>query len=505
MGIIQRQSIKNSIVNYVAVAIGALSTVFIYPLIEQTQLGMMQFSVNTAAMFIPFAQFGLSLTAVRFFSHFRSEKNGHNGFLFLLLAPISFMIFLICGLIYAFRIPISQFFSNDSQKFLETLPFMLGILIFSTFANFLVSHAANFNRIVVPSMLNNLLTKISQPIIVLLLFSGMISLMGALTGMVLMFFLMLMGLIAYLYWLGEWHWRPNFSFYKPGLLREMFTYSAFNTLVVASSAFATQLDRVFVPAAISFGALAIFNVGSLIAEAIDVPRKALAGIAAPLVAKSIHEENFTHVEEIYRRSALLQTVAGVFLLGGVWLCADALFDLMPKNQEAFRAGKYVILWLGLSRVLDMMTGINAEIITYSKYYKFNMISMVSMAVLNITLSFLFLKVYNLGILSPALATLSAVSMVNIWRLIFIYQKFRIQPLQKSMFFVVLFGLGSWALSWFLMSPFASFSGFGGAIFRIILGGGIFTLLFGVLVYFSNIVPDMNEALHTSLRKMGLKK
>ena len=112
----------------------------------------------------------------------------------------------------------------------------------------------------------------------------------------------------------------------------------------------------------------------------------------------------------------------MFLLGGVWLCADALFDLMPKNQEAFRAGKYVILWLGLARVLDMMTGINAEIITYSKYYKFNMISMVSMAVLNISLSFLFLKVYNLGILSPALATLAAVSMVNIWRLIFIYQK-----------------------------------------------------------------------------------
>ena len=61
MGIIKRQSIKNSIVNYVGVFIGAISVIFIYPLIDKEDLGSIQFTLNTAILFAPFASVASSM------------------------------------------------------------------------------------------------------------------------------------------------------------------------------------------------------------------------------------------------------------------------------------------------------------------------------------------------------------------------------------------------------------------------------------------------------------
>ncbi|NJN33912.1 MAG: hypothetical protein HC817_06340 [Saprospiraceae bacterium] len=73
MGIIKRQSIKNSIVSYAAVLVGAISVIFIYPLIDESALGIIQFTINTAILFAPFASFASSYTALRYFPVFKTR------------------------------------------------------------------------------------------------------------------------------------------------------------------------------------------------------------------------------------------------------------------------------------------------------------------------------------------------------------------------------------------------------------------------------------------------
>lgn len=484
MGVIKRQSLKNSIVNYLAVGIGAVSTILVYPLIPQEDLGMIKFVADTAAVFIPFAQFGLGQATIRFFPQFRDEKSGHRGFLFLMLVPITLFSVLVCASIYIFQDAIGSFFGIENKiKFLKLLPFVLCVLFFATFSNWLVYYISNFNRIVIPSILSNLLTKVSQPLLVLLFYFGMISLKGVLVGTVLTFAFMLVGLVLYIMLLGQWHWKPRFEFYTRQLLGDIWHYASFTTLVVFSGAVATHIHVLIVPAVAGFAQSAVYGVGALIAEAIDVPRKALSGIAAPLVTASLQAGDMAHVEEIYRRSALVQTVAGVMLLGGAWLCADSLFDLMPKHQEAFRAGKNVIFWLGLARVVDMMTGINAEIITYSSHYRFNMISLMTMAITNILTALWLMPI--LGIEGAAIATFAAIVLVNIWRLLFIYNKMKIHPLSWKMLLVWAIGLVSFGVAALLQGDFLP-------IFEIILRGGIFASIFMGSVLWFKIVPDLNE-------------
>ncbi|MBL7816799.1 MAG: lipopolysaccharide biosynthesis protein [Saprospiraceae bacterium] len=495
MGIIKRQSIKNSLVSYLGVVIGAVSSIFIYTLIDKTELGMIQFAISTAAFFAPFASFASSMTATRFYPNFKTEDGKDNGFLSLLTLSTLTTTLIFVSLIYLFRLPIASFFQKDADQFLNSLHFILIFTILVAVATLFNSFAANQSRIVVPSLFQNLLPKVAQPTLVLLYFFGIIGFTQVFKGLALTFFLMMMGVVGYVYFL-----RPN-SFVLPkngsilrGYAAEMVRFSAFNFTIVLGSVFAQQADKIFITPMLGYESLAIFSFGAMIAEAIDVPRKALSGIAQPLIATSIAEKNWAHISEIYRKTALLQVIAGVFLLTGVWACADSLFDLMIKNGEAYRTGKWVILILGLSRLADMATGTNAEIITFSEYYRFNFRSFATMAVMNIVLNLLLIPIW--GIEGSALATLLAIAIVNVWRLVFIKQKFNMQPLDRRMLWVFTFGFLAWLAAYTTPSVyFADLPKMVNAMLTIFLKGSIVAVVYLFLILRFNVSTDVSQTVN----------
>ena len=81
MGVIKRQGIKQSLVNYFAVAVGAISVVFIYPL-DRGTYGLARFIIDGGMFIAPFLMLGFSSVTIRFFPFFKDEERGHNGFLF---------------------------------------------------------------------------------------------------------------------------------------------------------------------------------------------------------------------------------------------------------------------------------------------------------------------------------------------------------------------------------------------------------------------------------------
>ena len=98
MGIIQRQSIKQSIVSYTAVLVGMVSTLFIYTLcFSKAQLGFIAFFQDTILLVLGFVMLGAHQISLRFFPQFKNSENGNNGFLtFLsLLLLAGFSIFLV--------------------------------------------------------------------------------------------------------------------------------------------------------------------------------------------------------------------------------------------------------------------------------------------------------------------------------------------------------------------------------------------------------------------------
>ncbi len=488
MGIIKRQGIKNSIVNYVGVLIGAISVIFIYPLIDKDDLGVIQFTMNTAILFAPLAGYALSLTAIQFYPDFHKEDKDENGFLFILSTFTLLFSLIFISIIYFFRYSVAEFFGDDKVKFLNTLPYILVFTVIIALGNLFNSYTSIFKRVVVPAILQNLLIKIAQPILVLLFAYGFISFATIYKGLTFALGLMLLGMVSYIGYLGQLKLKPQLSALKMPVLKQMLSYSSFNILVSLGGMLAQRVDLLLiVPLTKQFGEAAVFGFGFFISEAIDVPRKALSSISSPLISESLKVNNIAHVSEIYRKSALLQLISGAYLLVGVWVCVDSLFDLMPQNGEVYRVGKNVILILGIARLVDMAMGMNAEIITYSKYYRFNFVSLMTMAVLNVALNFLFVPEsgFGWGITGSAFATLISVTVVNLWRMLFIYQKYKIQPLTFKMLWVILISI----FTWFLASRIPSVSN---PFLNILIKGSAITVFYSTALIYFKISDEVQQ-------------
>ncbi len=493
MGIIKRQSIKNSLVNYVGVLIGAISVIFIYPLISPTVYGIIQFTLNTAILFAPIAAFSSNMTAIQFYPNFKDEDKKDNGFFMLMTGMTLATTFIFIACIYIFREPVSNLFGSEKIHFINSLPYILVFTICIALANLYHSMSSNFNRIVVPSIFQNLLIKITQPLLVIAFAYGLISFAGIFKGLTITLVLMVIGLVGYLFFLKKLD--LSLPILRGVLIQSQFKkiidYSGFNIFVTLGSIMATRIDQILIAFILGFERTAVFSFGFFISEAIDVPRKALSGIAAPLISESIKANRMEHVAEIYRKSALIQLIVGAYILAGTWACADALFDLMPKNAAVFREGKYVILILGLSRVMDMATGPNTEIITLSPHYRFNFISFLAMAILNTILNIVLIPRY--GIEGSALATLLSITIINSWRLLFIKNKFNMQPLSLTMLIPIGMAFVSWLIAWYIPTMFTPF-------LTIFIKGLVVTIVFGLSIYFTKVSDDFNRAIDKIIQK-----
>jgi O-antigen/teichoic acid export membrane protein len=181
---------------------------------------------------------------------------------------------------------------------------------------------------------------------------------------------------------------------------------------------------------------------------------------------------------------------GIFLL--IWTTLPYIFEIMP-NSEQMREGTYVVFFLGLSQVWDMMTGVNNEIIIYSKYYRFNLFLTLFLAVTNTIANLILIPQY--GMMGAAIATCLSFFLFNLAKYIFIYIKFGFQPLSARIIPVVAFGVGAWILcAWLptLESP----------VITLIYKGTLFSTLYGFAIWKFNISPDINQWIAMALGKVS---
>ena len=100
MGIVIRQSIKGTIVNYIGTFIGLITVFFVSAkYLTDAEIGLVRVLIDTATLLAGLAQVGSSSSIIRFFPFFKSDKNEDNGFFFWTLV-VPFIGFVIFGLLY---------------------------------------------------------------------------------------------------------------------------------------------------------------------------------------------------------------------------------------------------------------------------------------------------------------------------------------------------------------------------------------------------------------------
>jgi len=509
VGVIKRQGIQGTLVSYIGIVLGYINLMLIYPaVLQKEQIGLISVMISVAGLFAVFCQLGMSNTAIRFFPQFRDDESGHRGLLiWLLLIPgAGFLLFLA---LWFFLNPLLLApYQANSPLLTEYAHWLLPMTFFMMFSMLLESWSSIFQRITMPRIFREVVLKLLSAASVLLYYFGALSFPAFILMFVSGYAISFLFLLVYIIRLGRWHWKPDWQFASPSMLKQMAVYSLFIILGGVGSGLVTKVDQIMLSELSGLADVAVYTIAMSIAVVIEIPMRALLQITTPIVAQAIADDDKVTLHHMYRKSSITQLIAGMFIFGGVWVNADLIFDLMP-NGDAFRAGKYVIFWIGISKLFDLATSLNGVIVNNSKYYRVSLYLMGALALLTILTNRIFIPI--MGIEGAALATAISIFIYNLMMLAFVYRKFEVHPFSmRTMYLVIIFIVALSLSMWITVPELSAVSAampsklqaMSITIVQVLLRSLLFTLLFVLPVWALNISPDLNGAIQTAINRIS---
>lgn len=493
MSVIRKQSIRHTLVNYLGVAIGLLSTIFIYP--RATELyGLYQMVFGSSLIVMSIFLLGFNVLSIKFFPRFKDESNGHNGFLLLLIKGglAGFILFLLFFPLVRYVLLDLLFANNDNRAlFGDHLLFIIPIVLFFILNNLFLKYISNFHKIVIPTILDQLLIKIVLPILVLLYLFELINLKMFFIFVCLNYLAVLLGLIFYTKSINQLHLKPNKSFIDKPLAKEMRSYSLFGLLNALGNQLAFRIDVLMVGGLVSVSSGGVYAIVNVIIDVITKPAKAIKAITNPIISEKWETNDTDAIKGIYQKSSIVLLTSGLFFFLGIWLSIDDLFSIMP-NSETIRVGKYVILFLGISKLFDLATSVNTQIIANSSKYKFNFYSMLFLAVLNIIFNLVFIPKYQM--VGAALATLCSLGIFNLMKLIYIWTQFKMQPFSVRTLYLLVIAAVCFLVCFYLPVNFHP-------VLNILIRSVVLTVLYITAVYYLQISEEVNESIEKFIAKI----
>jgi len=492
MGVIKRQSFKFSIISFIGVAVGVYSTLFIYPHATK-MVGLYRALYDASVLASILVLLGSPTAAVRFFPKYRDDSSGHKGFLtwLLIVAGSGFLVFLLL-FPWINQQLVKSVFKGENSMYDDFVIYIIPLTFCLALSNLLARYISNFQRIVIPSIFETLSIKIGLPVIMLMYLQGWLNAEGIVIGIIISFALGTMGMFIYLISLGQLKLTRPEILKDPAGFKEYSNFSWYSIMSILGSQIAFRIDGLMVAGMVNFTTGGVYTIAWAISDVIGKPMRALSAISGPMIARYIEKEDLTELNSLYRKSSLNMTIIGIGIFLLIWTILPYIFDIMP-NSEDMREGTYVVFFLGLSQVWDMMTGVNNEIIYYSKYYRFNLFLTLFLAATNTVANLILIPQY--GMIGAAIATCLSFFLYNLAKYIFIYIKFGFQPLSSRIIPVVAFGMGTWILcAWLpvMETP----------VITLIYKGALFSLLYGLAIWKFNISPDINQWIAMALGKVS---
>ena len=205
-------------------------------------------------------------------------------------------------------------------------------------------------------------------------------------------------------------------------IKELLTYGIYTVLDRGAAIIVANLDIIMIAYLLKLSNVAIYGLAFFIAATLLIPQKALMAPILPLVSRALKENSLLEVKKLYNQSSLNQLIIGGALYTLLWSSIDGIYQLIPGE---FSLGKWVVFYIGLSRLFILSTGIRGPIIIYSKYYRINLVFNLFLVGLTIFSNYILINKY--GMTGAAMATAITFLTYNILKVVYIQYRFKMQP------------------------------------------------------------------------------
>ena len=398
MGVIAKQSIRGTIVTYLGIAVGIVTTFFVLTRFLTTEeIGLARVLVDAAVLFSGLAQLGTSSSIIRFYPYFR-EKNSteDHGFFFWALVVPFFGFVLMTAIYWACHVPLGAWFGDKSPLFVNYYYFVLPLAFFMLYQGIYENTCNVLMHIVVPRAVRELAIRVGLLAIYLLYAFRILSLDGLVIGLCVNYALAALINLGYFFSLQRISLRPDWAFLRSNkqLVRRYLVYTGFLIVSALTSTLAPTLSSFFVTAKMGLDSTGIFAIATYMAVMVSVPCRSVIAIASPQLSRAIKEQNNAECSGLIQQVTNNLLLIGGFILLAIWFNIDLIFHILP-NGATYATAKNVVLILGLSQLIVATFSICLTALNYSRFYAFSLLLSLILTVSAIVLNNYLVPVYGM--------------------------------------------------------------------------------------------------------------
>ena len=476
MGIVLKQSFKNTISTYLGFGIGAINTLFLYTnFLTDDYYGLVTFLLSAANIMMPFVAFGVHNAIIKFYSSFKT-KNSINSFLTLMLfLPLVFII-PATGIGYLSYESIGALLSKENVIVGNYIWHIFVLAIAMAYFEIFFAWSKVQLQTVFGNIMKEIFHRVCIMILLLMVYLKWLTVEQIMLALVIIYVLRMLVMALYAFTIRF----PKLRFQKTENISAILSYALLMIIAGSVAMLILDIDKFMIGIMLeNIEQVAYYSVAIFIATVIAVPQRSMHQIMMPLTAKYLNEDDQPALEGLYKRSSITLLIISGFIFLLIILNINQLYEILPKE---FTGGLFIVLIVSLAKLYDNSLGNNNAILFNSDYYRMVLLFGVVLAIIAIVLNFIFIPIY--GIEGSAFATFLAVAIYNTIKVIFVKRKFNIQPFSWSSFKMVLLILSLSGLMYFWDFPFHP-------ITNIALKSILVSIFYFIAVYKLNISDDVS--------------
>jgi O-antigen/teichoic acid export membrane protein len=464
------------------------------------QYGLTGIFIALANLMFSFANLGMPSYIFKFYPYYQDnlEKKRNDILTWALLVSLIGFCFVVIGGIY-FKDLIIFKFGKNSPEFVNyyywIFPFGLGLTLYSI----LESYAWQQRKSIFTNFLREVFFRALTTILIICTFIGWLGKFDLFIKIYSFTYLITaLFLLVYLVKNGNLHLTFKVSVVTKKFSKKILTLVKFiygGTLVYAV---AGVFDTILLASVSINGlaAVAVYSLAQNMASLIQAPQRGIISSSIAALSKAWKDKDQNRILNIYRQSSINQLVFAVGMFCLIWLnFEDGIFTF--HLQSGYIDAKWIFFFIGLMRIVDMGTGVNAQIISTSTLWKFEFYTGIILLSLTLPMNYILTK-YYFDVMGPAIANLFSFTIYNLIRFWYLKKKFNMQPFTLKSLYTIILGIVSFYVCFYL---FDSYHGFIWLVIRSTCFIGLYGCGTILLKLSSDIIPVWNSF----QKRLGLNK
>lgn len=508
MGVVIHQSIKGTIMNYIGVVVGFVTTFFIITKYLTTEeVGLTRVLVDASILLSSLAQVGTNTSAIRYYPYFKDEKERDHGFFgWTLIVPfVGFIIFMI--FFFIFKQLIVNYFSKNSVLFVDYIYFVIPMAFFMIYLTVFETNSNLLMHIVVPKFIREVGIRLMTLMVYLLYAFKVISLDGMVICLCLTYVIATLLNIIYLLSLKRVSFKIQPSFITKWLRKDFIFYTLFLIATSLAGNLIPVLNTFFVSGKLGLAIAGINAIAVYIANIVEVPYRSLSAISRPYISQGMKDNNIREVNSLVKSISLHQFLVSVLIFFLIWINIELIYNILP-NGDVYYEAKWVVLFMSFVKIFNTTLNISVTVLSYSKYYYYSLIFTVILTIVAIILNIKLIPLY--GMEGSALASLFSYIIYYFIVLFVLWRKIKVSPFSWKELSVLLIVIALFIMNW-IITRFVS--DYIISIFNIEILGKIIETLIRTLILFAigiiviykiNISKQVNDIIDKFLWKFVKK-